>query len=136
MSRSAKFISGLGASYVGVLANVGYSMAIVPIGLYYLGIDQFGLWMLLSQAAGYLALIELGVFASTARILIDYKDHKEGGAYTSIVATASLILIAQGILIASLGWLFAPFVIKVFDIPLDLRDLAIYLLVFLGLNTG
>lgn len=136
MSRSAKFISGLGASYVGVLANIGYSMAIVPIGLYYLGIDQFGLWMLLGQAAGYLALIELGVFGSTSRILIDCKDHKDGSAYRGIVATASLILIAQGILIASLGWLFAPFVIEVFDIPSDLRDLAIYLLVFMGINTG
>lgn len=136
MSRSAKFISGLGASYVGVAANIAYSLAIVPIGLYYLGIDQFGLWMLLSQAASYLALIELGVYGSTARILIDYKDRKDGAAYTGIVATASLILIAQGILIASLCWLLAPFVIQIFDIPSDLRDLAIYLLVFMGLNTG
>lgn len=136
MSRSKKFIFGLGASYVGVVANIAYSLAIVPIGLYYLGIDQFGLWMLLSQAAGYLALIELGVFGATARILIDYKDHKNGAAYTSIVATAALILIAQGILIALLCWLLSSFVVQIFDIPSDLRDLAIYLLVFMGLNTG
>lgn len=136
MSRSKKFISGLGASYVGVVANIAYSLAIVPIGLYYLGIDQFGLWMLLSQAAGYLALIELGVFGATARILIDYKDHKDGAAYTSIVATAALILIAQGVLIAALCWLVAPAAVQVFNIPPDLQNLATYLLVFMGLSTG
>lgn len=136
MSRSKKFISGMGASYVGVVASIAYSLAIVPIGLYYLGIDQFGLWMLLSQAAGYLALIELGVFGATARILIDYKDHKDGAAYTSIVATAALILIAQGVLIAALCWLVAPGAVQVFNIPPDLQNLATYLLVFMGLSTG
>jgi O-antigen/teichoic acid export membrane protein len=136
MSRFSRFVSGISASYVGVAANIGYSLAIVPIGLHYLGPDQFGLWMLLAQVSAYLSLIELGVFGSAARILIDSKDRKDGVAYSGVVATASAILVLQGFLMAMVCWLFAPLVVQVFSIPAELRELATYLFIFLGLSTG
>ena len=136
MSRSAKFISGLGASYVGVVANIAYSLAIVPIGLNYLGPDQFGLWMLLTQVSAYLSFIELGVFGSAARIFIDYKDRKDSASYSGAVASASAILVAQGVLIIVVCWLLAPLVVHAFNIPSHLRELAVYLFVFLGFSLG
>jgi O-antigen/teichoic acid export membrane protein len=136
MSRHAKFLSGVSASYISVAANILYALALVPIGLRYLGVDQFGLWMLLTQITGYLALIELGLFGSATRILIDHKDRKDGADYAEVVVTASLVLVAQGVIMAVSCWVLAPFVVQAFNIPPALRDLAIFLLHFMGLNLG
>ena len=136
MSRSSRFISGIGASYIGLIANIAYSLAIVPIGLYYLGKDQFGLWMLLVQIAGYLSFIELGIFGAAARILIDYKDDKDGPAYAEVVTTAWAVLVVQAAIMAAASWLLAPLIVAAFNIPPPLHDTAISLFVFLGLSTA
>ena len=136
MNRSSRFISGVGASYIGLVANIAYSLAIVPIGLYYLGKDQFGLWMLLVQVAGYLSFIEMGIFGAAARILIDYKDDKDGPAYTELVTTAWFVLVVQAAVVAAASWLFAPLIAAAFNIPPLLHDSAIFLFVFLGFSTA
>lgn len=136
MSRLSRFTSGVSASYVGVAANIVYSLAIVPIGLRYLGPDPFGLWMLLTQITGYLTLIELGVFGSATRILIDHKDRKDGADYAEVATTATAVLVVQGILMAAVCWILAPFAVQAFNIPPALRDLAVFLLVFAGVNAG
>jgi O-antigen/teichoic acid export membrane protein len=136
MSRRSRFLSGVSASYISVAATIVYSLAIVPIGLRYLGVEQFGLWMLLVQISGYLALIELGVFGAAARVLIDHKDHQDSTAYSGVVATAWVILAAQGAIMAAACWLLAPFVVQLFNIPADLQEVATYLLRFLGLSAG
>jgi O-antigen/teichoic acid export membrane protein len=92
--------------------------------------------MVLAQVAGYFGLIELGVFGSAARILIDHKDQKQKPIYSQVVAAATTILVVQGIIIIVACWLLAPLVIQLFNIPPELRDVAIYLLMFLGLSTG
>ena len=136
MSRQSRFTSGVGASYAGVAATIVYSLAIVPIGLRYLGPDQFGLWMLLTQIAGYLTLIELGIFTSATRILIDHKDRKDSAEYVEVAATATAVLVVQGLLMAVLCWILAPFAAQAFNIPPSLRGLAVFLLVFAGVNVG
>jgi len=136
MSRSSRFISGIGASYIGLIANIAYSLAIVPIGLYYLGKDQFGLWMLLVQTAGYLSFIELGIFGASARIFIDYKDDEDRSAYSKVVTTAWAVLVVQAAIMAAASWLLAPLIVAAFNIPHPLHDIAIFLFVFLGLSTA
>ena len=136
MSRSSRFISGIGASYIGLAANIAYSLAIVPIGLYYLGKDQFGLWMLLVQLATYLSVIELGMFGASARILIDYKDDKDGSAYAQVVTTTWAVLVVQAAIMAAASWLLAPLIVAVFNIPPPLHDIAIFLFGFLGFSTA
>ena len=136
MNRSSRFISGVAASYIGLVANIAYSLAIVPIGLYYLGKDQFGLWMLLVQIATYLSFIELGIFGASAPILIDYKDHKNNSAYAQVVTTAWTVLIVQAALMAAASWLLAPLIVGAFNVPGPLHDIAISLFVFLGLSTA
>jgi O-antigen/teichoic acid export membrane protein len=136
MNRSSRFISGVGASYIGLVVNISYSLAIVPIGLYYLGKDQFGLWMLLVQVAGYLTFIEIGIFGAAARILIDYKDNKDGSAYAQVVTTAWAVLVVQAVLMAAASWLLTPLIVAAFNIPPPLHDIATYLFVFLGVSTA
>ena len=112
MSRSKHFISGLLSSYAAIGVNILYTLASVPLALHYLDKDEFGLWALVTQLAGYLMLMEFGMTGAVARSLSDHKDHFEGGVYGSILRTGSRVFAIQGGLVAisgiALAWVAAP----------------------------
>lgn len=121
MTRSKRFVSGLLSSYAAIGVNILYSIASIPLALHYLNKEQFGLWALVSQLAGYLMLLEFGMSGSIARSLSDHKDHIEDGIYGSILRTGTRVFIFQGLLVMLLGlgvaWLAPPLL----NIPLQLR---------------
>jgi len=110
------------------LATVFYGLASVPIALRFLSVEEFGLFMLMLQIAGYFTLIELGMSGATARILMDYKDEPEDGAYGSVILTGSLVFAILVLLLAGVGLVSAPWVVHAVGVPTKLADVAIYLL--------
>src|SRR5260221_10426059 len=96
MSRVRNTARSLVSGYAAITSNVMYTLASVPLALHYLSKKEFGLWLLVTQVANYLALIDAGVTASVSRILMDHKDHKEDGLYGSVMQTGALALAVQG----------------------------------------
>ena len=86
MSRLKKYTLGLVSSYAQIGATVLYSLVSIPLALTFLPRAEFGLWALTSQIAGYLALMDLGMGSSVARILIDYKDERNNGRPSEFVS--------------------------------------------------
>jgi O-antigen/teichoic acid export membrane protein len=119
---------------VATLVTVVYSFFSVPIALKFLSVDEFALWVLMLQVAGYFSLIELGMAGSTARILIDHKDERNTGLYGSVILTGALVFIVQGFLILIVGILVAPLLVELLSVPLGLRDVAVYLLRWLAVG--
>ena len=108
MSRFKRFTRSLVSGYVLLGANILYTMASVPLALKYLGLGQeFGLWVLTTSIGGYIALVDLGMGASVARILIDHKDDRTGGGYGSVVQTGILVGLVQAFLILLVGTILA-----------------------------
>jgi len=128
LKRFEHFSRGLSASWVAALLTVLYGLVSVPLALCYLTIEEFGLLMLLIQIGGYFSLLELGLAGGTSRILIDYKDQPNSGDYGSVILTASLVFIAQGVLIAVTGIFSAHFIIDLANVPGPLVEPAIYML--------
>jgi O-antigen/teichoic acid export membrane protein len=128
LSRLTHFTRGLSASWMASLVTVLYGLASVPIALRFLSVEEFGLFMLMLQVAGYFTLIELGMAGATARILMDYKDDQENGAYGSVIVTGSLVFTLQALAIAATGFVCAPWVVHVVGVPAELLGVAIYLL--------
>src|ERR1700722_3056731 len=95
MSRLKKFTRSLLSGYIALGANIVYTLASVPLALHYLGKPEFGLWALVTQLAGYIALIDLSMSASVGRILIDHKDDRQNGAYGSVIKTGVLVGLVQ-----------------------------------------
>jgi len=100
----------------------------VPIALQYLSSEEFGLWMLVIQVAGYLSLLEFGMTAASARILIDHKDDENNGAYGATILTSTLFFLFLSILIVAAGLFLAAPVIKLFAVPAHLEAVAVHLL--------
>jgi O-antigen/teichoic acid export membrane protein len=84
--------------------------------------------MLVIQVAGYLSLLEFGMTAAAARILIDHKDDKSDGSYGATILTSALFFLLLSVLIAAAGLFLAAPLIKLFAVPTDLEAVAVHLL--------
>lgn len=103
MTRSRYYMRALASGYVTLAANLMYTLASVPLALRYLSNEEFGLWALISQLAGYVALLDFGMGGAAMRILIDFKDRKESPEYGSTILTGSLVNLVQGAIILAVG---------------------------------
>lgn len=57
----------------------------------------------MTQIAGYVALVDLGMSGSVSRILVDYKDNRSDGKYGSTLLTFALTSLVQGGLVLVAG---------------------------------
>jgi len=99
------------------IINIAYTAASIPLALHYLGKEQFGLWALAQQIAGYLMLLDLGVSSAVSRFIADRKDEVNSSSYASLMITGAIVFAAQGLLIALVGAAFSFFAPTLFSIP-------------------
>lgn len=117
-ARVKRFAQALFSNYLFLAANCLYTAVSLPLISHYLPSDKdFGLWFLALQIAGYIQWIDLGMWSSVSRILIDHKDHRAEGRYGGAIKSGMLVGAAQGgiALVAGLGvvwflpaWLRVP----------------------------
>jgi O-antigen/teichoic acid export membrane protein len=121
MSRLKNFARGVVSGYVQMAVNVVFTMASVPLALHYLSKSEFALWALVSQITGYLALIDLGMSVSVARILADHKDDRDGGVYGAVLKSGQVVFTIQAVLIGVASVILAPFIADCFQIEASMR---------------
>lgn len=107
MVRLAKYTRALASGYLLLGVNAVFLLASIPLALHYLGEKQFGLWAVISQIAGYLALLDFGMSTAVGRILVDHKDQPDAGAYGSTILTSLLVSAVQGFVLAACSFGFA-----------------------------
>jgi len=120
MSRLKNYALGLVSSYAQIGATVLYSLVSIPLALTFLPRAEFGLWALTSQIAGYLALVDLGMGSSVARILIDHKDERNNGRYGEVIKTGLLVGALQGAMVLVAGSILVWFMADWLRIPKNL----------------
>src|ERR1017187_10401730 len=128
MSRSHRFLHTLVSSYAAMAAGMVYGLVSIPLALHFLPKSEFGLWAVMTQVVGYIALIELGMTSSVARHLIEYKDRPQDGTYGSMIQTGTLVLVVQGAIICLVGFALSPLFARLLAIPADLERPFIVLL--------
>jgi len=117
MARFRRFTHSLISGYVMLGANLLYTLASVPLALAYLNKDEFGLWAVVMQVSGYIALVDFGTSASVGRILIDYKDRRKDGSYGAMIQTGLLVGAVQGLVVFAAGAGLALVLGRVLHVP-------------------
>jgi len=136
VTRLRQFTRGVSSSWLAIFATVVYSLLSVPIALRYLSVDEFGLFVLLLQVAAYFTLIEVGMSAATARILVDYKDDPNDGRYGSVIITGFCVFATQALVILTVGIVTAPWIVAVIGVPDALAEIAAVLLRWLAVTSA
>jgi len=103
MTRMQRFLRTVMYSYAAIVASMFYQLASIPLALRFLTKEEFGLWILMTQIAGYLLMVDFGITYAIARLLIDYKDQRDGGDYGSLLQTGWLVLATQALIIVAIG---------------------------------
>ncbi len=129
MSRLKKFTRSLLSGYVTLGANIFYTLASVPLALHYLSKAEFGLWALVSSISGYIALIDLGMSSSVARILIDHKDDRRDGAYGGVIQVGALVGLVQGAIVVVAGIALSTLAGSLLRVPDELRHEFVWLMI-------
>jgi len=119
-SRLTNFTRGLATGYFLIGVNIFYTAVSIPLGLHFLGREQFGVWALAQQISGYFWLLDLGMSAAVSRLIADKKSEVAGDDYRSLLWTGGVVLILQGLAIVLVGGLLAIIAPKLFAIPADL----------------
>ncbi len=136
MSRTRQFAVNTGTGYALIVANIAFTVLSIPLALRYLGKEEFGLWALAQQIAGYLMLIDFGLSSAVSRLLANHKDHINGGPYGSLLITGAAVFILQGMMVFALGALFALFAPALFQVPPALADTFRNIITLLAALTG
>jgi O-antigen/teichoic acid export membrane protein len=85
MSRTRRFLGGIGLGYANQLLVTLVGLWLAPFVLHRLGSDQYGLWLLATQLLGYLMLLDVGVIALLPREIADASGRRDTDAATSTV---------------------------------------------------
>ncbi len=120
MNRAKRYFKSLGSNYLLLLANAFFTFASIPIALHYLSKQEFGVWIVVGQIAGYLAMIDLGTNSAGIRLLIDHKDAPNEGGYGSLIKTAILAQAIQASLILVAGAVLMPLMSDWLNVPSEL----------------
>ena len=103
MTRANRYLRSLGSNYILLLVNTAYTFITMPLALRCLGAGEFGVWVVTSSIAGYLAMLDLGTSGAVVRLLVDHKDRPEDGTYGSLIKSAVLVQALQAVLIFAVG---------------------------------
>ena len=136
MARLKSFFLNISGGYFQISCNVAYSLLSVPLILHYLPTRHLGLWATIGQVTTYLSLVDLGMTAAFARLLIDQKGSDSRERYHALVSTSFWVSAVQGLMIASLGWWLAPIGAALLKIPQAEADLFVWLFRFQVLVLG
>ena len=129
MSRIKKFTVSLLTGQVAVGITIIYTAVSIPLALYYLDLTEFGVWAVVVQWVGYLALIDSGMSLSFGRMLIDHKDTRESGKYGAMFKLILMINMVQGVAILLLGVCLSAAATFFLKLPLELQQKFHYLLI-------
>jgi len=117
--RTQLYLRGLSLGYLSVAANVLYTAASVPMALYFLGKEQFGVWAIAQQMAGYLVLFEIGASSAASRLIANFKDDPNSPEYRNIFVSCSMLFMGMGLIILLVGLFFAALAPDLLRLPLD-----------------
>lgn len=114
MSRTGRFLRGVGLSYVNQVVITAVGLWLTPFLLGHLGATEYGLWLVGTQLLAYLLLLDVGVIALVPRDVAYASGLAEDGEKRSVqpvVARAARMLLWQLPVIALaayLLWFFLP----------------------------
>lgn len=133
MSRLKNFSRNVTASYLQLGVNVVYSLVSIPLILHWLPKVEFGLWAVLVQLMGYIALVDLGMTSALARFLVDHKDQRGEGGYGSLLKTSVVVSVAQGLIVLAIVTLGSPLLAGLMKISPEYQQTFVTLLRIQGL---
>ncbi|MDE2039039.1 MAG: oligosaccharide flippase family protein [Elusimicrobia bacterium] len=126
--RSERFVRNVGASVVGQLGVLTVSFLLTPKLIHALGVEAYGLYILLQAAVGYVSLFCLGAGAATIKHVAERAGRGGRGLREALRHSAALHLGGSLCGAVALFALAGPCAHRLFRVPAPLVGPAIFVL--------
>jgi O-antigen/teichoic acid export membrane protein len=98
----------------------------VPYMIHKLGIEEYGIWVLMSSLVSSLGILNLGVGNANIKYISEYYTSGDIKMVNRIIRNSFLIYIVAGILILFIGVLASPYLVQFFHIKESHREVTIF----------
>jgi O-antigen/teichoic acid export membrane protein len=124
------------SNYIGKSINIVAWFFLTPFILGQLGPSLYGLWVLIGSLVAYSSLLDLGIAGAVTKYVAEFHAKGQNKVARNMVATALGIYLLIGIFVIVLSVSLAPFIVSLFRIELEHRELARWLVVLSGVGVG
>lgn len=115
-----------------LLGRLGVALApivLTPYTIHVLGLEVFGVWVLVTSAVSYLSLSDFGVAAALSRHAARDQATGDVGGLNRLLNVALAYYVAAGAAIAALAWLLAKPIVALVGVPPALQAQASVVLI-------
>jgi O-antigen/teichoic acid export membrane protein len=106
------------------VAAIAVSLLVMPILLGHVGIEEYGLWVLISSVIGYIGLIQVDVQRSNARFIAFYAARDEFDVVRNLVAYSTVWYSVFAVALLPVAWLVGIYLLPHLGVPPDLIETA------------
>jgi len=93
----------------------------IPIVMGEMGIEHYGVWVLVSQTVSLFALADFGIVNSVGRLVAKYRGAGSIQEVNAIIINAFLLLLTAGIFIGIFVIFFSKFIVDLLQIPDNIK---------------
>jgi O-antigen/teichoic acid export membrane protein len=115
---------------------MGTWFLLTPFLLRELGPTHYGLWVLVGSFVAYGSLLNFGMGGALTKYVAEYRSRGEFERSRAVIATSLWLYLGLGLAAALVIVAVAPIYPALFRVPLDEQELAVRLVMIMGLNIG
>jgi O-antigen/teichoic acid export membrane protein len=128
-SRGARFVKNFSFSFAGQIAIAALNLLFVPVIVHGLGLETYGLYILLHAATNFLSLAVLGAGSSSIKFIAEAAGAKDGTALRSTLKLSGLLHGLGPLAVAAALAFGAPtLAVRAFHVRPELADRAAFVL--------
>jgi O-antigen/teichoic acid export membrane protein len=102
----------VGGRYLTLTTELLLGMLMLPFNTRYLGVSEYGLWMLAASIVVYFPVLQLGYGGAMDRFVARYRARKDARAINEIASTLVLVFLGIGVagflVVAAIAWNLGP----------------------------
>lgn len=118
-NSSQTLIKNSAYSFLGYLLPIVFSIAITPVIVKKLGVQDYGIYVLLNTINGFLTLIDLGVGLSLVKYAAEYRATKQPDKLYYLIGSVNFLFLVFGLIGLLVYFLIGKFFLPLFNVPIE-----------------
>src|SRR5262245_46960006 len=135
-SLKARVIRNIASNWFGFAADSAVAFLLTPFLIHRLGMEIYGVWILIGALAGYLGMLDFGLRGSVGRFVAFHRGRGDREAILNTINTAVFSLVALGAIGFCIVAVTALNLEHLFEIPPEHLGQARWALLLVGMQLG
>lgn len=132
MSSIKQIFKNTVAGWFAILIRAITGLLLIPILIFELGTEAYGLLGIVAVIIGFSNAADLGLRGALGRELTEQVALKDKKAFSELISTALVLYLCIALLLAIFGWMLAPILIDFFKVSNNLKARAIWMIRIYG----